>query len=156
MWSSDGGAWQVRIAGNVFYKNVGDVILKGTSVSVPQDVIIENNIFGLDIDDRAYQLACFAVVMKGASYNKRLLRSIERDGIKLNIASIQETNTWSDEEVEWSVTAVLWSAFALSWSDEAVAPLLISSSLRISSAYFLSCSAKTASSYVEILIASLS
>jgi len=45
MWSADGGAWQTRIAGNVFYKNVGDVVLKGTSVSVPQDVIIENNTF---------------------------------------------------------------------------------------------------------------
>jgi len=45
MWSANGGAWQVRIAGNVFYKNVGDVVLKGTGVSVPQDVIIENNTF---------------------------------------------------------------------------------------------------------------
>lgn len=44
-WSSNGGAWQVRIAGNVFYKNVGDVVLLGTSGSVPQDVIIENNVF---------------------------------------------------------------------------------------------------------------
>jgi hypothetical protein len=45
MWSANGGSWQVRISGNTFYKNVGDVILKGTSVSVPQDVIIEDNIF---------------------------------------------------------------------------------------------------------------
>ena len=27
-------------------------------------LIIENNLYGLDIDDRAYQLACFSVVMK--------------------------------------------------------------------------------------------
>jgi hypothetical protein len=45
MWSANGGAWQSRIAGNVFYKNVGDVILKGTSVSVPQDIVIEDNTF---------------------------------------------------------------------------------------------------------------
>lgn len=44
-WSSNGGSWQSRIAGNVFYKNVGDVVLPGTSVSVPQDVIIEDNTF---------------------------------------------------------------------------------------------------------------
>lgn len=44
-WSSDGGAWQVYIGNNVFYKNVGDVVLKGTSGSVPQDVIIEGNTF---------------------------------------------------------------------------------------------------------------
>jgi len=45
MWSANGGSWQVRIANNVFYKNVGDIILKGTGVSVPQDVVIENNTF---------------------------------------------------------------------------------------------------------------
>ena len=44
--------------------------------------IIENNLYGLDIDDRAYQLACFSVVMKATQYNKRFLRSIERDGFK--------------------------------------------------------------------------
>ncbi|MEG0855805.1 MAG: BREX-1 system adenine-specific DNA-methyltransferase PglX [Terrisporobacter sp.] len=64
-------------------------------------LIIENNLYGLDIDDRAYQLACFAVVMKGASYNKRLLRSIEKDGIKLNIASIQETNNLNDMDISY-------------------------------------------------------
>ena len=41
-------------------------------------LIIENNLYGLDIDDRAYQLACFAVIMKGMKYNNRLLRSIEK------------------------------------------------------------------------------
>jgi len=45
MWSANGGSWQVRIEGNVFYKNVGDVVLKGTSVSVPQDVVIKGNTF---------------------------------------------------------------------------------------------------------------
>jgi hypothetical protein len=44
-WASTGGAWQVRIAGNMFYKNVGDVVLLGTSAAVPQDVVIEDNIF---------------------------------------------------------------------------------------------------------------
>ena len=44
-WASTGGAWQVRIKGNTFYKNVGDIVLIGTSGSVPQDVIIEDNIF---------------------------------------------------------------------------------------------------------------
>lgn len=64
-------------------------------------LIIENNLYGLDIDDRAYQLACFAVVMKGMKYNNRLLRSIEREGIKINIASIQETNNINDIDIEY-------------------------------------------------------
>lgn len=45
MWSSEGNAWQVHIVGNRFYKNVGDVVLLGTGGSVPQDVVIENNVF---------------------------------------------------------------------------------------------------------------
>ena len=36
--------------------------------------IVENNIHGLDIDQRAYQLAYFAVMMKGRGYNRRFLR----------------------------------------------------------------------------------
>ena len=35
--------------------------------------IIEKNLFGLDIDDRAYQLAYFAVMMKARSYDRRFL-----------------------------------------------------------------------------------
>lgn len=45
MWSAVGGAWQVRIAGNRFYKCTADVVLKGTSNSRPQDVVIEDNVF---------------------------------------------------------------------------------------------------------------
>ena len=44
-WAATGGAWQVLISGNRFYKNVGDVVLLGTSQSVPQDVVIEDNVF---------------------------------------------------------------------------------------------------------------
>lgn len=64
-------------------------------------LILENNLYGLDIDDRAYQLASFAVVMKAASYSKRFLRSVEREGIQLNLASIQETNHVSDEVIAY-------------------------------------------------------
>lgn len=40
--------------------------------------IVEHNIHGLDIDQRAYQLAYFAVMMKGRGYNRRFLCG--RDG----------------------------------------------------------------------------
>lgn len=40
--------------------------------------VLENNLYGLDIDKRAYQLAYFAVMMKARQYNRRILReSIE-------------------------------------------------------------------------------
>ena len=64
-------------------------------------LIIENNLYGLDIDDRACQLASFSVVMKAMQYNKRFLRSIERDGLTLNLASIQETNGWTNDDIAY-------------------------------------------------------
>lgn len=44
-WTSAGNAWQVRIEGNRFYKNVGDIVLPGTTSTVPQDVVIKGNVF---------------------------------------------------------------------------------------------------------------
>jgi len=64
-------------------------------------LIIENNLYGLDIDDRAYQLACFSVVMKALQYNPRFFRSIEREGLTLNLASIQETNYLNDDDIAY-------------------------------------------------------
>ncbi|MCI0766550.1 BREX-1 system adenine-specific DNA-methyltransferase PglX [Bacillus sp. TL12] len=64
-------------------------------------LILENNLYGLDIDDRAYQLACFSVVMKALEYNSRFFRSIEREGLELHLASIQETNVFNTEEISY-------------------------------------------------------
>lgn len=64
-------------------------------------LIIENNLYGLDIDDRAYQLACFSVVMRALEYNSRFFRSIEREGLTLNLASIQESNIFNKETVAY-------------------------------------------------------
>ena len=36
--------------------------------------ILEHNIYGLDIDDRAYQLSYFAVLMKARQYNRMILK----------------------------------------------------------------------------------
>jgi len=44
-WASTGCAWQVLIRGCRFYKNVGDIVLIGTSQTVPQDVVIEDCVF---------------------------------------------------------------------------------------------------------------
>lgn len=50
--------------------------------------ILKNNLYGLDIDDRAAQLAYFAVMMKARQYDRRLLSR----GIQPNIYSIRESN----------------------------------------------------------------
>lgn len=42
--------------------------------------IVENNIYGLDIDERAAQLAYFAVMMKARQYDRRFLTRKDEDG----------------------------------------------------------------------------
>ena len=51
--------------------------------------ILEHNIYGLDIDDRAYQLAYFAVMMKARQYNRRILNGENT----CHIYAIQESNS---------------------------------------------------------------
>ena len=58
--------------------------------------IVQNNLFGLDIDDRAAQLAYFAVMMKARQYDRRLL---ER-GIVPHIYGIQESNDVNREHIK--------------------------------------------------------
>jgi len=42
--------------------------------------IVENNLYGLDIDDRAAQLSYFAVMMKACQYDKRFLKRRDENG----------------------------------------------------------------------------
>ncbi|WP_297632917.1 BREX-1 system adenine-specific DNA-methyltransferase PglX [uncultured Clostridium sp.] len=64
-------------------------------------MILENNLYGLDIDDRAAQLASFALIMKARHYNRRLFREIEREYLELNICSIQESNSIHKEAIDY-------------------------------------------------------
>ncbi|WP_286910865.1 BREX-1 system adenine-specific DNA-methyltransferase PglX [Clostridium sp. UBA1652] len=64
-------------------------------------LILQNNLYGLDIDDRAAQLASFALIMKARYYNRRLFREIEREEIDLNLCSIQESNGITEEVIEY-------------------------------------------------------
>ncbi|MCI9077204.1 MAG: BREX-1 system adenine-specific DNA-methyltransferase PglX, partial [Dorea sp.] len=50
--------------------------------------IVENNIYGLDIDDRAAQLAYFAVMMKARQYDRRFFSR----GIQPHVYAIVESN----------------------------------------------------------------
>ncbi|WP_066638543.1 BREX-1 system adenine-specific DNA-methyltransferase PglX [Desulfolucanica intricata] len=62
-------------------------------------LILEKNLYGLDICDRAGQLAYFALVMKARSKNRRIFRS----KINLNLCSIQESNDIPKEVVDYFV-----------------------------------------------------
>jgi type II restriction/modification system DNA methylase subunit YeeA len=50
-------------------------------------LILEKNLYGLDIDDRAAQLAGFALLMKARADDRRLLET----PVKLNVLSLQES-----------------------------------------------------------------
>ncbi|HGA0699966.1 TPA: BREX-1 system adenine-specific DNA-methyltransferase PglX [Bacillus cereus] len=52
-------------------------------------LILEKNLYGIDIDDRAAQLASFALMMKAREKTKRIFRNVP----KLKIISIQESNS---------------------------------------------------------------
>ena len=59
--------------------------------------ILENNLYGLDIDDRAAQLACFAVMMKARKYNRRIISA----DTKLHILSMQDSTSITDELIKY-------------------------------------------------------
>jgi hypothetical protein len=66
--------------------------------------IILNNLYGLEIDDRAAQLAYFAIMMKARSYDRRFLTRTDDDDKpdipKPNVCSIQESNRIKSEYIE--------------------------------------------------------
>lgn len=78
-------------------------IYKGAGYSerdIPK-LILKNNLYGLDIDDRAAQLAYFAVMMKARSKSRRIFNQIRDENIDLNLCAIQESNGISREALEF-------------------------------------------------------
>jgi type II restriction/modification system DNA methylase subunit YeeA len=63
-------------------------------------LILEKNLYGLDIDDRAGQLATFALLMKARSKNRRIFRHKP----KMNLCSIQKSNDIPKEAIEYLVS----------------------------------------------------
>ena len=70
--------------------------------------IVENNIYGLDIDERAAQLANFAIMMKARQYDRRFFSR----GIQPMVYAIQESNQIDPHAVEyfWNGDSVLEKA----------------------------------------------
>lgn len=59
--------------------------------------IVENNIYGLDIDDRAAQLSYFTVMMKACQYDKRFLRR----KVQPHVYAIVESNHVDQHAVDY-------------------------------------------------------
>ncbi|MGF7184460.1 hypothetical protein GGQ84_000543 [Desulfitispora alkaliphila] len=64
--------------------------------------IIEKNIYGLDIDKRAYQLAYFAIMMKARQYNRQIFTS----KISCNVYEIIESNTIDRNQLKFFGSAM--------------------------------------------------
>lgn len=59
--------------------------------------ILEHNLYGLDIDERAFQLAYFALMMKARQYNRRIFAS----GITPHIYAIKESNGFNRAHLQY-------------------------------------------------------
>ncbi len=58
--------------------------------------IVENNLYGLDIDERAYQLSYFSIMMKGCLYDRRFMKR----NISTHLSNIVETNDFDSLSYE--------------------------------------------------------
>jgi type II restriction/modification system DNA methylase subunit YeeA len=72
---------------DVFYKVYEE---QGYNPTEIPELIITKNLYGVDIDQRASQLASFVLLMKGRQKNRRFLRAIETKNIQPNISYYQD------------------------------------------------------------------
>lgn len=80
-----GSAHVLCYAFEIFFKIYEEEGFNSTDIP---ELIITKNLFGIDIDERAAQLAAFALMMKGRQYDKRLLRK----GLSPNILAFQNND----------------------------------------------------------------
>ena len=68
-------------------------------------LILQNNIYGLDIDRRCYQLASFALTMKGRAYHSRYLRKVEEPNVialqPIDHDTIVASGSWGQKSLMW-------------------------------------------------------
>ncbi|HFE2328941.1 TPA: BREX-1 system adenine-specific DNA-methyltransferase PglX [Enterococcus faecium] len=67
---------------------------EGYSTREAASLILEKNLFGLDIDQRAKQLAYFALMMKGREYNRQILKK----QIKPNVFDVPESKELQQDQ----------------------------------------------------------
>ncbi|MFG1346542.1 BREX-1 system adenine-specific DNA-methyltransferase PglX [Xanthobacter autotrophicus DSM 431] len=70
------------------------------SVEIP-GLILANNLYGIEIDERAGALAAFALTMKAAARRKRFLRRSGKDGVQPNICVLENVSLKDDELADY-------------------------------------------------------
>lgn len=72
--------------------------------------ILTNNIYGIDIDRRCYQLACFALTMKARAYHSRYLRRAVQPNVialqNIDHDTIASAGNWSHKSALWNMEHV--------------------------------------------------
>ncbi len=71
-------------------------------------LILEKNLYGLDIDDRAAQMAGFALLMKARADDRRLFN----EPVRLNVLSLQESKGLDADELARALESVAGGAVA--------------------------------------------
>ena len=66
----------------------------GYTTNEAVESIVRNNLWGMDIDDRAAQLAYFAVMMKAQQYDHRWLAKQVRHSVQPNVFALQDSGDW--------------------------------------------------------------
>lgn len=68
-------------------------------------LILENNLYGIDIDRRCYQLASFALTMKARAYYRRYLRNTVNPHVialeKIGRDVIESAGNWDEKSLMW-------------------------------------------------------
>ena len=70
----------------------------GYTTNEAVESIVRNNLWGMDIDDRAAQLAYFAVMMKAQQYDRRWLAKQVNKPIQPNVFALQDSGDWETFE----------------------------------------------------------
>lgn len=88
------------------YEQLREIYLeRGYRLREIPELILNKNIYGLDIDDRAAQLAGFALLMKAREDDRRIFQRVQGGSVKLNVYALQSTEGWD--------SAALWHALNL-------------------------------------------
>ncbi len=92
-------------------------------------LILQNNIYGLDIDRRCYQLASFALTMKGRAYYSRYLRKVVEPNVialqPIDHDTIDASGSWGQKSLMWQFENIDTIGSLLKVSPEDCANLIV-------------------------------
>lgn len=96
-------------------------------------LILTNNIFGIDIDPRCYQLASFALTMKARAYYSRYLRHTVSPNVialqNVDYDTIESVGNWDEKSLMWQFENVDTIGSLLKITPEECAAIKIDSGL---------------------------